>query len=202
MLTDLIDQNIKIKQTQGHTLKDNIQVESITMMVPETQNTTHITSFTIPETQNLPEPTSAIFQETQKIPDISLEVPHTPKRPLKPTEMDTTHSFTSFQNIFMKELEAIKDFTKSVGRKFEEFEKAIIGLWEPKVSNCNESSSFKVELLRNRVSTLEKLLIEKDAIINFLLKQNKEITKVLSLKEIQLRYNNQFLNSCNTPLRK
>ena len=60
MLTDLIDQNIieltgvthKIKQTQGHTLTGNTQVESITMMVPETQNTTNVTSFTIPETQN------------------------------------------------------------------------------------------------------------------------------------------------------
>ena len=60
MLTDLIDQNIieltgvthKIKQTQGHTLTGNAQVESITMMVPETQNTTNVTSFTIPETQN------------------------------------------------------------------------------------------------------------------------------------------------------
>ena len=53
MLADLTDQNIieligntyKIKQTQGHTLTDNTQVESITMIVPETQNTTRITSF-------------------------------------------------------------------------------------------------------------------------------------------------------------
>ena len=74
MLNDLIDQNIieliddtyKIKQTQGHTLTDNTQVESLTMMVTETQNTIHITSFTIMERQKLPELTSAIFQETQK----------------------------------------------------------------------------------------------------------------------------------------
>ena len=66
-----------------------------------------------------------------------MEVPHTPKRPLKPTEKDTTHNFTSFQNIFMKELEAIEDFTKSVERNFEELDKAIIDLLEPKVSNCN-----------------------------------------------------------------
>ena len=144
------------------------------MMVPEAQNTAHITSFTIQETQKSPELTSTIFHKTQKTPDISLEVPHTPKRPIKPTEKDTTHNFTSFQNIFMKELETIKDFTKSVERRFKELEKAIIGLLERKISNCNESSSLTVELLKNRVSTLEKLLIEKDAIINFLLKQNKE----------------------------
>ena len=59
------------------------------MMVPETRNNTHITSFTIPETQKSPELTSAIFREAPKIPDSSLEVPHTPKRPLKPTEHDT-----------------------------------------------------------------------------------------------------------------
>ena len=103
-----------------------------------------------------------------------MEVPHTPKRPLKSTEKDTTYNFTSLENIFMNELEAIKDFTKSVEKKFEELEKAIIGLSEPKVSNCNESSSLTVENLKNRVSTLEMLKIEKDAIINFLLKQNKE----------------------------
>ena len=34
-----------------------------------------------------------------------MEVPHTPKRPLKPTEQGTTHKFTYFQNIFIKELE-------------------------------------------------------------------------------------------------
>ena len=69
MLSDLIDQNIieligdtyKIKQTPEHTLTDNTQVQSITMMVPETQNNTQITSFTISETQKLPELTSTIF---------------------------------------------------------------------------------------------------------------------------------------------
>ena len=73
----------------------------------------------------------------------------------------------------MKELETIKAFTKSFEMKFEELEKAIIGLSEPRVSNCNERS-LTVELLKNRVSTLKKFLSEKDAIINFLLKQNEE----------------------------
>ena len=128
-----------------------------------------------------------------------MEVPHTPKRPIKSTEKDTRYNFTSLENIFMNELEAIKDFTKSVERKFEELEKAVVGLSEPKVSNYNESSSLTVENLKNRVSTLEMLKIEKDAIINFLLKQNKEN---LSLKQIQLSSNNRFLNSCNNPLRR
>ena len=99
----------------------------------------------------------------------------------------------------MKELQAIKDFTKSVERKFEELEKAIKDLSETKVSNCTESSSLTVELLKNRVSTLGKLLIEKDAIINFQLKQNKENHESF-LTQIRLRSNNWFLNSCNNPL--
>ena len=119
MLTDLIDQNIikligdtyKIKQTQGHTVTDNTQVESTNMMLPETQNTTHITSFAFPGAQILPDLTLAIFQEPQKTRGILLEAPHTPKRTLKPTEKDITHNFTSFQIKFMKEIEAIKDFT-------------------------------------------------------------------------------------------
>ena len=75
----------------------------------------------------------------------------------------------------MKELEPIKDFKKSVEKKFEELEKVIIVLSEPKVWNCNMNSSLTVEFLKNQVSTLEKLLIKKDAIINFVLIQNKEI---------------------------
>ena len=63
VLTDLIDQNIielvfdtcKIKETQGYTLTEDSQIESITLMVPETQNTPHVTSLTLPETQKSPE---------------------------------------------------------------------------------------------------------------------------------------------------
>lgn len=119
-------------------------------MVPETQNTPYITSCTIPETQKLPELTSAMFQETQETPGMSLEVPHTPKRPVKPTERDTTHNFTSFQNIFMKELEAVE-------RKFEQLKETIISLSELTVSNCNEISSLTVEISKNPLSPLEKL---------------------------------------------
>ena len=78
------------------------------------------------------------------------------------------------------------------------FEKAIIGLSEPKVSNCNESSSLTVELLRSRVSTLEKLLIGKDAIINFLLTQNEE-NHESSLAKADATIGS---NSCNNPLKR
>ena len=123
MLTDHDDQSIieligdkyKIEQTQGHTLTDNTQVESITMMVPETQNTTHITSFTI-----------LYFQRLKKTRDLSLEVTHTPKKPLKHTEEDTTIILILSRTFSLE----FKEFAKSVERKFEELEKAIIGLSE------------------------------------------------------------------------
>ena len=92
----------------------------------------------------------------QKASDISLEIAQTPRRPLK----DTPHNFTSFQNIFMKELEGIRGFSRSVEKKFEELENAIIGLSEPRISNWSESSSLKVELLKKQISTHEKVLIE------------------------------------------
>ena len=38
----------------------------------------------------------------------------------------------------------------------------------------NENSPFLLEILKNRISSLEKELMEKDAIINFLLKQKNE----------------------------
>ena len=86
-------------------------------MVPETQNTIHITSLPSWKGKNC-QNLHLLYFKRLKNPDISLEVPHTSKKSLKPTEKDTTHSFTSFQNFFMNELEAINDFTKSVERKF------------------------------------------------------------------------------------
>ena len=38
----------------------------------------------------------------------------------------------------------------------------------------NKNSPFLLEILKNRISSLEKELMEKDAIINFLLKQKNE----------------------------
>ena len=82
------------------------------MMVPETQNTPDITSFTILETQKSPELSSVSFQEIQKTLTYHWKYHILLKDPHQPTEKYTRHDFTSFKNIFMKELEAIKGFTK------------------------------------------------------------------------------------------
>ena len=73
-------------------------------------------------------------------------------------------------------MEEIKRFTNSSERKFEELEIAHLKIsLENNVShNNNENSPLLLEILKNRTSNLEKELIEKDAIINVLLKQKNE----------------------------
>ena len=67
----------------------------------------------------------------------------------EPTEKDSAHNFTSFQNIFMRQLEAIKGFAK-IWRTWERNQGFMRAL------NCKESSSLTLELLKNRASTLKK----------------------------------------------
>ena len=73
-------------------------------------------------------------------------------------------------------MEEIKRFTNSSERKFEELEIAHlkISLKNNVSHNNNENSPLLLEILKNRTSNLEKELIEKDAIINVLLKQKNE----------------------------
>ena len=73
-------------------------------------------------------------------------------------------------------MEEIKRFTKSPERKFEELEMAlrnISGKNNVNYSN-NEYSPLLLENLKKCISNLEKELIQKDAVINFLLKQKNE----------------------------
>ena len=91
----------------------------------------------------------------------------------------TTPSFNSLQNMFLKETETMKNFTKSVEQKFEEIEIFItsFSVNNHSVGNPEKEKESEreyplvVELLKSTVSTLEKQLAEKDAIIDFLLNQ-------------------------------
>ena len=73
-------------------------------------------------------------------------------------------------------MEEIKRFTKSTERKFEELEMALQNISGKNNGNYNnnENSTLLLEILKNRISNSEKELIEKDAIINFLLKQKSQ----------------------------
>ena len=81
--------------------------------------------------------------------------------------------------MFLKETETIKNFPKSVEKKFEEIENFITSLsvnnhsaGTPEKEKESETEySLVVESLKSRVSTLGKQLAGKDAIIDFLLNQ-------------------------------
>ena len=108
-------------------------------------------------------------------PELPSAQPPISKRPVKHTGDKCTHNLVLFQNL-LKEMEEIKRFTKSPERKFEELEMAlrnISGKNNVNYSN-NEYSPLLLENLKKCISNLEKELIQKDAVINFLLKQKNE----------------------------
>ena len=86
-------------------------------------------------------------------------------------------------------MEEIKRFTKSTEQKFEELEMAlqnISGKNNVNYSN-NENSSLLLEILKNHISSLEKELIEKDAIIIFLKHKNETNNNTSSVKKQLLK---------------
>ena len=80
-------------------------------------------------------------------------------------------------------MEEIKRFTKSTERKIEELVMALLnisGKSNGSYNNNNENSPLLLEILKNHISNLEKELIEKDTITNFLLKQKNETNTNIS----------------------
>ena len=93
-------------------------------------------------------------------------------------------------------MEEIKRFTKSTERKFEELEMALQNISGKNNANYNnnENSPLLLEILKNRISSLEKHL-EKDAIINFLLKQKSETNSNLSSVNKTVTENDEILET-------
>ena len=73
-------------------------------------------------------------------------------------------------------MKEIKRFTKSTERKFEELEMALQNISGKNNENYNnnDNSAILLEILKNRISSLEKELIGECATINFTLKQKSE----------------------------
>ena len=122
---------------------------------------------------------TVITPETQQTPLLPSDLLVTRRRPIKSVYNDNTQSFISLQNMFLKEIETIKNFTKSIENKFEKIEYFITSLLvnsysvgtPEKGKESERKYLLVVELLKRRVSTLEKQLAEKDAIIRFILNQ-------------------------------
>ena len=91
-------------------------------------------------------------------------------------------------------MEEIKQFTKLTEQKFEEFEMALQNISGNNNANYNNNgnSPLLLEILKNRISNLEKELIEKDVIINFLLKQKSETNNNTSSVNKTVTENNEI----------
>ena len=61
---------------------------------------------------------TVIISETQQIRLLPSDLSVTPRRPIKSVYNDNTQSFISLQNMFLKEIEAMKNFTKLVEKFF------------------------------------------------------------------------------------
>ena len=120
--------------------------------------------------------------------------PPTPKRPVKHPRDKCTHNLVLFQNL-LKKMEEIKQFTKLTEQKFEEFEMALQNISGNNNANYdnNGNSPLLLEILKNRISNLEKELIEKDVIINFLLKQKSETNNNTSSVNKTVTENDEIL---------
>ena len=139
---------------------------------------------------NLVATLETVIPETQQTPLLPFDLSVTPRRPIKSVYNDNTQSFISFQNMFLKEIETMKNFTKLVEKTFEEIENFITSLsvnnhsvGTPKEEKESEREyPLVVKLLKSRESTLEKQLAEKDAIIEFLRNQKvqNEIDSMLN----------------------
>ena len=148
----------------------------------------------IPETQTSPE--SSFLRKSLSTPELQSAQPPTPKRPVKYLGDECTHNLVLFQNL-MKVMEEIKWFTKSTERKFEELLKTLLNIsGKNNVSyNNNKNSPLLLEILKNRIFNLEKELIEKDAIINFFLKQKNETNNNTSSVNKTVTKNNETLET-------
>ena len=167
---ELVDSGYKIKQDEA---QDGNDFDNNCNFVKNTQIdcTSSVSDNLVANLETV------IIPETQQTPLLPSDLSVTPRRPIKSVYNDNTQSFISLQNMFLKEIETMKNFTKSVEKKFEEIENFITSL---SVNNHSVGTPEKesereypliVELLKSRVSTLEKQLAEKDAIIDFLLNQ-------------------------------
>ena len=60
---------------------------------------------------------TVIIPETQQTPLLPSDLSVTPRRPIKSAYNDNTQSFISLRNMFLKKIETMKSFTRSVKKK-------------------------------------------------------------------------------------
>ena len=144
---ELTDRTYKVKETD---------------FVEETQISSQIDEFTKSDTEKI------LIPETQVTHRINKET-HAPILGKAETE-----SLQDFQKTIPSEKKNIRSFLETVVQSFIQIEDTVIGSNKSQCNRQNQEPEFFVGLLRKRISTLERKLIEKNAIIDFLLKERSK----------------------------
>ena len=71
-------------------------------------------------------------------------------------------------------MKIMRNFLETVEQRLIQIEDTVVGSNKSQCNRQNQEPEFFVDLLRNRISTLERELIEKNAIIDFLLKERSK----------------------------
>ena len=121
-LIELVDDAYEIKQTQKRKLVEETLAKLTSQCSPFSESETAV----IPKTPKSQE--SLFLQRSLSTPELLSAQPPTPKRTVKHVGDDCTHNLVLFQNLFMKEMEEIKQITKSTEGKFEELEMALLNI--------------------------------------------------------------------------
>ena len=115
---ELVDNDSKIKQNEVQNDNDNCNfVKNIQIDCTSTVSDNLVANLE-----------TVIIPETQQTPLLPSDLSVTPRRPIKSVYNDNIQSFISRQNMLLKEIETVKNFTKSVEKKLEEVENFITNL--------------------------------------------------------------------------
>ena len=81
-----------------------------------------------------------------------------------------------FQNIFMKEMETMKNFTRMTEGKLDNLENAFVSLFMKNHPSWRDGSKLVIELLKNKGLALEKQLIGKRGLHKYSVKIEVDVT--------------------------
>ena len=113
---ELVDSGYKIKQNEVQDDNDNEAQDDNDDNCNFVKNTQIDRTSSVSD--NLVATLETVIPETQQTPLLPFDLSVTPRRPIKSVYNDNTQSFISLQNMFLKEIEAMKNFTKLVEKFF------------------------------------------------------------------------------------
>ena len=109
---ELVDSGYKIKQNEAQDDNDNEAQDDNDDNCNFVKNTQIDCTSSVSD--NLAANLETVIPETQQTPLLPSDLSVTPRRPIKSVYNDNTQSFISLQNMFLKEIETMKNFTKSL----------------------------------------------------------------------------------------